>query len=275
MKKTIHQWQVNQKNVYGITWHPDQDPEAIIIFIHGIGEHVHRYDSWFERFIELGYAVISADHHGHGQSEGKRGHFKNYCEVMDFVSFLFAKSDEHFPHIPKILYGHSMGGNIALNYLLRKSPKVKGAIISAPWIILQNPPAKWLVALARCLKPLYPSFSMSAGIKRSQLTANEEELELYEKDDLVHGQISLSTFLELDAAALYVQRNIRTLTTKTLLLHGTTDPIASLEGSEWLATKNPNYVELKTFEGFLHEIHKEKERQKAFNEIKQWLSKIL
>ncbi|ALO16013.1 Phospholipase YtpA [Salinivirga cyanobacteriivorans] len=275
MKVEEYQWKVNNKNVYGATWLPEKSPQAVIIFIHGIGEHIHRYDSWFEIFIEIDMAVISADHHGHGRSEGKRGHFKNYCEPMDFTAMLFDKADKLFPHLPKILYGHSMGGNIALNFLIRKRPKVKSAIISAPWVKLNKPPKKWLVNLARIFRPVWPAFSLKAGIKRSELTTNEEELEKYEKDELVHGRITISSFLELDAAARYINENIQSLSIPTLILQGESDPIASLNGPKKLKGKNPHYIEIKTFEGFLHEIHKEKERQIAFNEIQQWLSRTV
>ncbi len=275
MKIENYQWQVNKKMVYGAAWLPETDPQGVILFIHGIGEHVHRYDKWFEGFIKLGYAVISADHHGHGRSEGKRGHFKNYCEPMNFTTMLFEKADYYFPEIPKVLYGHSMGGNIALNYLLRKSPRVKGAIISAPWVELLNPPKKWLIALAKIAKPLFPALSLKAGIKRSELTSNEDELELYEKDQLIHGRITVSSFLEFDTAARYIRKNIKKLSTPTLLLHGESDPIASLQGSKKLKSQNPHYIELKTFDGFLHEIHKESKRQIAFEEIEKWLSKTL
>src|SRR6056297_855847 len=122
MKIIEYQWQSSNKQVYGVTFQPETEARAVIVFIHGIGEHSRRYDSWFKKFCDLGIAVVTGDHHGHGRSEGKRGHFKSYCEPLDFTTMLFEKADELFPYLPKILYGHSMGGNISLNYLLRRQP---------------------------------------------------------------------------------------------------------------------------------------------------------
>lgn len=275
MNVAEYQWISSKKEVYGVTWTPESDPKGVIVFVHGIGEHCRRYDDWFTHFCEMGLAVISADHLGHGRSEGKRGHFRNYCEPLDFVSMLFEKADELFPHLPKLIYGHSMGGNITLNYLLRKRPKVKGAIVSSPWIVLRKPPSKLLISFARIVDFVYPSYTQHSGIKRDQLTSNQEELEKYDKDELLHGKITVRTYLELDAAATYAKVHIEKLQVPLLLMHGTADPIASPEGSKYMAEKNPSFIELKLFDGFLHEIHKEKENQQAMDAIKAHIEKIL
>lgn len=275
MKITEYQWKSSDRNVYGATWTPENDPKGVIVFVHGIGEHCRRYDDWFEPLCEMGLAVISGDHHGHGRSEGKRGHFNSYCEPLDFVSMLFEKADDLFPHLPKMIYGHSMGGNITLNYLLRKKPKVKGAIVSSPWVILRKPPSKLLLAFARIVDSIYPSYTQHSGIKRDQLTHDEEELEKYEKDELLHGKLTVRTYFELDAAANYAKVNIQNLQVPLLLMHGTADPIASPEGSKFLAEKNSKFIELRLFEGFLHEIHKEKERNQPMEAIKAHIEKLL
>ena len=275
MKITEYQWTSNQKNVYGVTWTPESDPTGVIVFVHGIGEHCRRYDDWFANFCDMNLAVVSGDHHGHGKSEGKRGHFSTYCEALDFVDMLFEKANELFPHLPKLIYGHSMGGNIALNYLLRRSSKVKGALVSSPWVILKNPPSKVLLGVARILDNIFPKFTKHSGIRREQLTSDAVELEKYEKDDLLHGKITVRTFFELDAAATYAMNNIHKLKIPLLLMHGTADPIASPEGSKYLAEKNPDYITLKLFDGFLHEIHKEKNKMQSMDAIKQRISELL
>ncbi|MDA3866644.1 MAG: lysophospholipase [Salinivirgaceae bacterium] len=275
MEKIEFNWQSSGKPVYGNIFRGETTPDKVLIFVHGIGEHIGRYDAWFEKFTQKGFAIVCADHHGHGKSAGKRGHFKNYCEPLDFVSMLFEKADEHFPSLPKILYGHSMGGNISLNYLLRKQPRVKGAIISSPWIKLQRPPAPWLITLAEWLHPVFPAFSLHTGIKREQLTANVSELKAIKKDELIHGRITLSTFLALNGASEYVKRNIGKLHVPMLLLHGTDDQIVNYEGAKELHHKNERLIQLELFEGFKHELHKEEHRDKLFDIINNWLEQFV
>jgi acylglycerol lipase len=275
MKITEYQWESSNKKIYGATWTPEDDPKGVIVFVHGIGEHCRRYDEWFEHFCAMGLAVISGDHHGHGRSEGKRGHFNSYCEPLDFVSMLFDRADELFPHVTKLMYGHSMGGNITLNYLLRKVPKIKGAIVTSPWVILKKPPSKFLLFFASILDRIYPGYTQHSGISREQLTSDVEELKNYEKDELLHGKITVRTFFELNAAAEYAKVNIQKLKIPLLLMHGTADPIASSKGSEFLAEKHPDYIKLKLFDGFLHEIHKENGKMQAMEAIKAHIENLL
>lgn len=275
MKINEYQWKSNGKNIYGASWIPMDDPVAVIIFLHGLGEHIRRYDQWFEGFCAQGYGIVTADHHGHGHSEGKRGHFESYCEPMAFTDLLFEKADQIFGKRPKILYGHSMGGNIALNYILRKAPRIKGGILSAPWIQLMNPPSKLANSAAGVLRHIYPSYALRSGIKRSQLTMNENELEKYDKDNLIHGRITINTYFELHRASQFATDHMHNLNIPLLILHGKADPIADFNGSLMLERKSPKMVTLRLFDNFLHEIHKEVDNHRAFSTIQEWLSSIV
>jgi len=275
MQETGYQWKSSGKDIFGKVFIPETEPDKVLIFIHGIGEHVGRYDRWFERFIDMGFAIVTADHHGHGRSAGKRGHFKSYCEPMDFVQMLFDEAQNRFPGLPKFIYGHSMGGNITLNYVLRKEPRIKGAIVSSPWIDLKNQPSAFVRWMAGIVQPVLPALSFHTGISRSQLTVNEAELADYDKDELIHGRITVSTFMELAAAAQYAKTNIKKLHTPLLLMHGTADPIVDYHGVVNLEKQNPDYINLRLFDGFLHEIHKEKQNQQVFDAIKEFVTQLV
>lgn len=267
-------WKTDHKELYGAIFCAKPEPEAVIIFVHGLGEHIRRYDAWFSKFCKNGYAIVAADHPGHGRSEGLRGHYSNYCEAMSFVEQLFKKAKDRFPYKPLILYGHSMGGNIALNYLLRYEPGIKGLILSAPWIQLKHEPPGIIVKLASLIQLFFPRLQVKSGIKRNQLTNNKEELEQYQKDNLIHGKITIKTFVELHKAAQYALNNAHRLNIPVLLMHGKADPVATYKGS--VALKNRSkMIELKLFDNFLHEIHKEIESHKPFMAIQDWLNRVV
>ncbi len=61
-------------------WHvsPESAPKALILLVHGYGEHSKRYLHWADRFVGNGYAFLAWDHIGHGHSDGQRGHIHNY-----------------------------------------------------------------------------------------------------------------------------------------------------------------------------------------------------
>ena len=123
---------------YAAEWEPADEgrPRGVIALVHGMGEHVGRYRHVAEMFTEAGYAVIGFDQVGHGRTEGKRGHTKSYPALLDGIDAMLAEAKKRFPGAPIFLYGHSMGGNVTLNYVLRRKPGIVGAIVTGPWLRL-------------------------------------------------------------------------------------------------------------------------------------------
>lgn len=126
--------------IRGYSWH-DDDPEKVVCIVHGIGEYGGRFDRVAERFREGGMAVLALDLRGHGDSVEKKGHCAPRREVLEDVSSLLEYAAEKYPGRKIVLYGHSMGGNITLDYRARGrlNHMPCGYLISAPWIRLVRP----------------------------------------------------------------------------------------------------------------------------------------
>ncbi len=69
----------NGQLLKGIIRSPGEHLRAVIVFVHGVGEHIHRYDSWGDRFLSEGIALRALDLPGHGSSDGGRGYIKELC----------------------------------------------------------------------------------------------------------------------------------------------------------------------------------------------------
>lgn len=63
---------VRNLNIYYQGWLPEGNVEAVLLIVHGLGEHCGRYMNVVNHFVPLGYAVYGLDHIGHGKSEGER-----------------------------------------------------------------------------------------------------------------------------------------------------------------------------------------------------------
>ena len=63
-------------------------PSAIIALVHGLGEHVGRFDDVAQYFNKHQIGVFSFDHRGHGLSQGKRGYTPSYNDLLDDVELL-------------------------------------------------------------------------------------------------------------------------------------------------------------------------------------------
>ncbi|WP_407704837.1 alpha/beta fold hydrolase [Tellurirhabdus rosea] len=102
-----------------------------------------------QAFNERGYAVTACDLPGHGHSPGKRGHVDGYEVLLDSVQALLDFTQSLYPGKPVVLLGHSMGGNIAANFLIRRQPDVRAAVIQAAWLRMPYDPPKLEIWLAR------------------------------------------------------------------------------------------------------------------------------
>ena len=113
-------------------WQPETPPKAVVCLVHGLGEHSGRYAHVAAALNDAGYALLGFDLRGHGKSGGPRGHTPSYETLMDDIGRLLAEAAHRYPGRPQFLYGHSLGGNLVLNYALRRKPGIGGVVATSP-----------------------------------------------------------------------------------------------------------------------------------------------
>lgn len=262
----------NGQILKGMIQSPGENLRAVIILVHGIGEHIHRYDHWAAMFNKEEIGFVGVDLPGHGRSDGTRGDIKNYNLLREMIDILIKSCNKTFPGCPIYLYGHSLGGGIVLDYLLRRKPKVKGAIVTSPYLRLAFEPPKIKIVLASVMKHLLPGLIQPTGLNADQLSHDKAVVEKYKTDPLVHGKISVRLYSESAEAATYSITHASELKVPTLILHGSDDLILSVEGSREFAGKT-NMVELKIWEGGHHELHNEPFKDEVFKYILNWIKR--
>ena len=130
-------------------WQPDGKPKAVICLIHGLGEHSSRYQHLAEYYIKKGYIVAAYDLRGHGRSQGQRGHYPSLDAAMDDIKVFTEKLEKDYPDIPVFLYGHSLGGVLVLNYVLRNKNHLTGVIATSPGLVTGQKVAAWKLTLGK------------------------------------------------------------------------------------------------------------------------------
>ncbi len=115
---------------------PDTEPRAIVQIIHGIAEHIDRYDEFMSFLAGNGIIAVGTDHLGHGksiESEEQTGFFA-YENGWDYVvrdeEVLRLAMHENYPELPIIVFGHSMGSFMTRTLLIRYPDAFNAAIIS-------------------------------------------------------------------------------------------------------------------------------------------------
>jgi acylglycerol lipase len=264
----------DNKKVFGQSWQPDEKPRAVLIIIHGLGEHSGRYKRWAGLFVQNGVAVLSQDMIGNGRSEGKRGHIRNFQKLIEQIDFIISKSQELLPGIPAILYGHSWGGNLAANYAMSKDPAVQAVIISSPWLKLAFKIPWYLKILANTLTPVLPSQVIKTNAKSGNRCHDPVINEEAKKDPLIHRAISLRMFQITMEQGLFAMKNVYKINRPFLIMHGSGDTTTSHTASEEMARNTSPLTTLRIWDDLYHELHSEYEYQEIFSYVMDWLSKM-
>jgi acylglycerol lipase len=264
----------NGQILRGFIKSPGENLRAVVIFVHGLGEHIQRYNNWAGLFNEVMIGFAGVDLPGHGRSDGKRGHIKNYSLTDEMINILLNECRKTFPGVPLFLYGHSLGGGIVLDYLVRNDPKIKGAIVTSPWLKLAFEPEKSKVKLAAIMKSILPGLIQPSGLVVEHISHDRKVVDAYKNDPLVHGKISVSLFYSAMSAASNALKNAANLKKPLLLMSGTDDHICSYQGSLEFASKT-SMAELKLWDGSYHELHNDLFRHEVFNYIITWLDSRL
>ncbi len=272
------EWQESLKTQDGLTlhgqgWRPEREIRGAICLVHGHGEHVGRYAHLAAALNQAGFALLGFDLRGHGRSEGRRGHTPSYEQLMDDVGAMLARTSERFSGKPLFLYGHSMGGNLVLNYGLRRRPQLAGVVATGPWLRLAFEPPAIQVALARMMDKIAPAFVQSSGLETAALSRDERVVAAYEQDPLVHDRVSARLFLAMYAAGLWALENAAQWQLPLLLMHGGADRLTSAEASETFAHRAGKWVTFKRWEGWYHEVHNEPEQETFQRFLLDWLLK--
>lgn len=259
-------------NIFAQYWQPERDIKGVICLVHGLGEHSSRYKVLPAVLAEAGYATVAYDQRGHGKSEGKRGHTPSFSALLEDITRLLKEAAILFPETDIFLYGHSMGGNLVLNYALRLKPELKGVIATGPWLRLSNPPAPYLISAARFLTHFWPSFTVPNGIKPSELSHDKSETaEEVIRDEYLHPWITAGTFIGVHDAGIYALEHAADFRYPLLIMHGAADHVTSAEGSREFTSRVSGSCTLKIWEDLYHEIHNEPHNEEIFTELLDWL----
>jgi len=246
--------------------------------VHGLGEHLGRYEWLAAQLNGAGWHVAGHDQRGHGRSEGKRGAVADSHALLADLALAVDALRGDGPHL---LLGHSLGGLVAARFVaegLAKAPapwfrKTSGLVLSSPALDPgMNGAQKALLAV---LGPIAPTLAVDNGLKPTWISRDAAVVKAYVDDPLVHDRVTprLVRFI-VDAGALVRERAPR-WTLPTLLLWAGADRCVAPAGSAAFAAAAPrDVVTAQEFPGLLHEIFNEPERETVASHLLRWLARF-
>ena len=250
-----------------------ESPRAAILVLHGLFEHSGRYEELAEAMNRADIATFALDHRGHGASGGRRGHvtrFERFIEDTD--RFRQQATVGLAADLPVFLLAHSMGGLIALRYLQDRAPGVAGAIISAPWLALADPPSAPMRALAAVLNRVLPILPLPAGLDPELLSHDPERVADYRDDPRVLSTLTPRLHQQVEQATEVVfQRRDRLRLPLLFLLPGADRIIDTGRSMVFAGSLDRPDVTIRVLERYYHETLQEVERGAVMAEIRDWI----
>lgn len=256
------------------THKPEGASKGIVLHVHGLGEHSGRHVHTFQALLKAGFTVVRFDLRGSGSSEGPRQWVKSFDDYLDDID---AVVETFPPSTQKIfLFGHSLGGLIALHYAARRKHSFSGLILNAPAFLTGNAVSPLKIWIGKRLEKIIPKLKIPNAIDVLSISRDAAVVKSYQEDPLNCAFNTVRQGNEILRAMDRVLESSKQIRIPTLLTHGTDDRLILPQGSEEilknLATPDKT---LKLIPGGYHELHNDPCKDEYFKEVVDWLLRHL
>lgn len=234
---------------------PERKPRAVVVFLHGIGEHATRYSNLFKRLTSAGLRVVTYDCVGHGASEGLPGYFEQFEDVVeDARGFCEMTRARRAGREPLVLCGQSFGGlvaaTVAANDARANARLIDGLVLTAASIDVKwNAVLRAQAAMGALLARGAPRARLVPAVRLEDMSNDAATLESYATDPYVQlGPVRCRTAYEILRGFKALRARYGELRCPLLALHGAEDACADKTASERLVCEASSavkqYVEL-------------------------------
>jgi alpha-beta hydrolase superfamily lysophospholipase len=244
-------------------------PRGAVTIVHDAGEHGGRYLELARALAAAGWSVALPDLRGHGRSEGEIGHSAGIREVLRDLGDVQDHLAYRQPEAPRALIGQGLGALYALAYACERPDGIAALVLSAPLLEPKfDVPQAGSGLLSRMLKKVGPTTPGRIGWKPEDLTGDAGEQTSRSRDDLVRDVITVRAASQAEEAARRYRAKIHELPMPALLLHGSNDRLARVEG---VRAQPGSSLEVRALEGFRHDLFHESRAGEAIAAVTTWL----
>lgn len=259
---------------------PAERARGAVLLVHGLGEHVGRYDALARDIAAERWAVWGYDQRGHGRSDGARGAIAGADSLLhDLAGVIDLVRAGQQGRVA--LLGHSMGGLIAARFVAealaaRPAPwsrPVDALVLSSPALDPgMNAVQRLLLAL---LGPLAPDLALGNGLKPDWVSRDPAVVRAYVDDPLVHDRVTPRLVRFIVDGGMRVRAQAARWHAPTLLMWAGADRCVAPAGSAaFAAAAPPAVVQRQAYPDLYHEIFNEPERAQPIGRLASFLRQI-
>lgn len=254
---------------------PEGRPKALIVLVHGYGEHMGRYAHVVTALTGRGYVVYTIDHRGHGESDGPRANVERFAYFVDDVHQLVSRARAEHPELPLLMIGHSMGGLIAVHYALRHQSELAALVLSGPALQIGDDVSPVIKKLSRVIARVAPSLPVTPASKSPESVLSRDPVvqELFDSDPLCYtGKVRARMGYELMKAAEDGRARAAELRLPLLVMYGTHDKLVNPSGAKLVYERASSADKtIKAWDDCRHEIFNELEKDDVIALMVNWL----
>lgn len=254
-------------------WLPDDDaPRAGVVLVHGLGEHVGRYDALATRMVRAGYAVHGYDQRGHGYAQGPRAQVRRFEDLIGDLAQFVATVRAWHPEAPLVLFGHSMGGVVAVRALQTDAVRADLLVLSSPALRDGNDVPGWVRAVVARLAEPFPGLP-TVRIDAGALSRDPAEVEAYRQDPAVfHGPVKARLGTQMTKHGALAIAEAARLRVPLLIVHGKDDRVARPGASgELHRALHGGDATLELYDDGPHELFHDPLRDQVTADVLAWL----
>ncbi len=257
---------------------PCDDARGTVLIVHGLGEHIGRYEHVAAQLQRCDRRVVGYDQRGHGASQGARGRLAHADDLLRDLAHVVDAVRSKYPG-PLVLLGHSLGGLVAARFvagglqtpLSAWARPVDALVLSSPALAADMSAVQ--KSLLAVLGPLAPNLAFGNGLQPAWVSRDPAVVAAYVADPLVHDRITPRLVRFIVDGGEFVRAQAPRWRVPTLLLYAGADRCVAPAGSAAFAAAAPaNVVKAQAFPELFHEVFNEPEQAQVFAALAAWLS---
>ncbi|MBT8337763.1 MAG: lysophospholipase [Gemmatimonadetes bacterium] len=254
-------------------WEPREGalPRPAVFLVHGLGEHAGRYAPLLEALLTAGHPVVAFDQRGHGASDGRRGVLRSFDHLVDDV-FTVAGAPQACLGPGSVLFGHSLGGLVAIRALQRGDRSWGAAVLSAPWLATRMPVPLWKRAVRPLMLRVAPRWTLPAGVRGEHLTRDPERQADRARDPAVHDRVSAGLAAQAERAQQAALHGTLPRDLPVLVIAPGEDPLTDVPVAVEWARGTEARVAVTEVPDARHEPHNDRGREALFGALLEWLA---